>query len=184
MVHCVKSVCIRSSSGPYFLALRLITERYSVSLRIQSKYGKIRTRITPDTETFYAVVEEILCKLMHAFLLFIQIIWSTASIYAWTCFIVLFNFVLQICIILYLNGNACNIQMIPRYILQNKESQQRTEQILEVEPNNLVTWSSETNLVSSSTKTKLMVKGLYPRNLFKKKIKKKSILAFRCFLVL
>ena len=74
--------------------------------------------------------------------------------------------------------------MIPRYILQNKESQQRTEQILEVEPNNLVTWSSETNLVSSSTKTKLMVKGLYPRNLFKKKIKKKSILAFRCFLVL
>ena len=121
MVHYVKSVCIRSSSGPYFLALRLITERYSVSLRIQSKYGKIRTRITPDTETFYAVVEEILCKLMHAFLLFIQIIWSTASIYAWTCFIVLFNFVLQICIILYLNANACNIQMIPRYILIPKQ---------------------------------------------------------------
>ena len=86
--------------------------------------------------------------------------------------------------------------MIPRYILQNKESQQRTEQILEVEPNNLLTWSNETNLVSSSTKTKLMVKRLYPRNLFKnkqtntqtnkqkKKREKKSNLAFRCFLVL
>ena len=55
------------------------------------------------------------------------------------------------------------------YSFQNKESQQRTEQILEVEPNNLLTWSKETNLVSSSTKTKLMVKRLYPRNLFKNK---------------
>ena len=31
-------------SGPYFLAFGLTTKRYSVSLRIQSKCGKIRTR--------------------------------------------------------------------------------------------------------------------------------------------
>ena len=34
-VHCVKSVRIRSYSGPYFPAFRLNTERYSVSLRIK-----------------------------------------------------------------------------------------------------------------------------------------------------
>ena len=34
ILHCVKSVCIRSYSGPYFPAFRLNTERYSVSLRI------------------------------------------------------------------------------------------------------------------------------------------------------
>ena len=33
----------------------LITERYGVSLRIQSICGKIRTRITPNADTFYAV---------------------------------------------------------------------------------------------------------------------------------
>ena len=43
--HRVKSVRIRSYSGP----------TYSVSVRIQSECGKIRTRITPTTETFYAV---------------------------------------------------------------------------------------------------------------------------------
>ena len=30
-------------------------ERYSVSLRIQSECGKTGTRITPNTDTFYAV---------------------------------------------------------------------------------------------------------------------------------
>ena len=30
-------------------------ERYSVSFRVQSECAKMRTRITPDTETFYAV---------------------------------------------------------------------------------------------------------------------------------
>ena len=56
-VHCVKSVRIRSYSGPYFPALRLNTERYSVSLRIQPECEKIRTRITPNTDTFYAVLD-------------------------------------------------------------------------------------------------------------------------------
>ena len=53
--HCVKSVRIRSYSGPHFPAFGLNTERYSVSLRIQSECGKIRTRITPNRDTFYAV---------------------------------------------------------------------------------------------------------------------------------
>ena len=46
ILHCVKSVRIQSFSGPYFPAFGLNTERYSVSLRIQSKRGKIRTRKT------------------------------------------------------------------------------------------------------------------------------------------
>ena len=51
-IHCVKIVSIQSYSGPYFTAFELNT--YSV--RIQSECGKIRTRITPNTETFYAVI--------------------------------------------------------------------------------------------------------------------------------
>ena len=43
-------------SGPYFSAFGLNTERYGVSLRIQSECGKMQTRITPNTDTFYAVL--------------------------------------------------------------------------------------------------------------------------------
>ena len=43
--HCVESVRIGSYSGPYFPTV-------GVSLRIQSKCGKIRTKITPTTDTF------------------------------------------------------------------------------------------------------------------------------------
>ena len=53
--HCVKSVRILSYSGPYFPAFGLNTERYSISLCIQSECGKMRTRITPNTDTFHAV---------------------------------------------------------------------------------------------------------------------------------
>ena len=53
--HCVKSVHIRSYSGPHFPAFGLNTERYGVSLRIQSECGKMRTRITPTTDTLHAV---------------------------------------------------------------------------------------------------------------------------------
>ena len=53
--HCVKSVLIRSYSGPYFPAFGLNTERYSVSLLSQSECEKMRTRITPNADTFYAV---------------------------------------------------------------------------------------------------------------------------------
>ena len=51
----MKSVCMWSFSGPYFPAFGLNTERYSVSLRIQSECGKIRTRKFPNTDTFHAV---------------------------------------------------------------------------------------------------------------------------------
>ena len=50
--HCVKSVRIRSYSGPHFPTFGLNTERYSVSLRIQSKCRKMRTRITPKWTLF------------------------------------------------------------------------------------------------------------------------------------
>ena len=52
--HCVKSVRIRSFSGPYFPAFGLNTERYGVSLHIQSECGKIRPKKTPNTDTFHA----------------------------------------------------------------------------------------------------------------------------------
>ena len=55
-MHCVKSVPIWSFSGPYFLAFGLNTERYSVSLRIQSECGKMRTRKTSNKDTFHAVM--------------------------------------------------------------------------------------------------------------------------------
>ena len=63
--HCVKNIRIRCYSGPHFPAFGLNTERYRlykyrdteyfVSLRIHSDCGEIRTRITPNTDTFYAV---------------------------------------------------------------------------------------------------------------------------------
>ena len=52
---CVKSVRIRSFSGQYFPVFGLHTERYSVSVRIQSQCRKIQTRKTPNTDTFNAV---------------------------------------------------------------------------------------------------------------------------------
>ena len=53
--HCVKSVRIRSYSGPHFPAFGLNTDGYGVSFRIQSECGKMWTRITPNTNTFNAV---------------------------------------------------------------------------------------------------------------------------------
>ena len=49
----MKSVRIRSYSGPHFPVFGLNVERYSVSLRIQSECGKMQARITPNTDTFY-----------------------------------------------------------------------------------------------------------------------------------
>ena len=54
-INCVKSVRIRSYSGPHFPAFWLNLERYEVSLCIQSECGKMGTRITPNMHTFYAV---------------------------------------------------------------------------------------------------------------------------------
>ena len=52
--HCVKSV-----SCLYFPAFGLNTERYGVSFRIQSEYGKIRIRKTSNTDTFQTRVHQI-----------------------------------------------------------------------------------------------------------------------------
>ena len=52
--HCIKSVRIRSFSSPHFPPFGLDTERYGVSLHIQSQCGKVRTRKTPNTATFHA----------------------------------------------------------------------------------------------------------------------------------
>ena len=54
-LRCVKNVRIRSYSGPHFPAFGLNTERYGVSPRNQFECGKRRTKITPNTATFYAV---------------------------------------------------------------------------------------------------------------------------------
>ena len=54
-IDCVKSVRIRSFSGPYFPAFGLNTER--LSLRIHSEYGKMPTKKTPNTDTFHAVID-------------------------------------------------------------------------------------------------------------------------------
>ena len=56
IIHCVKSVHIRSFSGPYFPAFGLNKDRFSASLRIQFKCEKIRTIKTPNTDTLYAVI--------------------------------------------------------------------------------------------------------------------------------
>ena len=53
--HCLKSARIWSYCDRYFSALALNTKRYSVSLRIQIERGKIRGRITPNTDNFYAM---------------------------------------------------------------------------------------------------------------------------------
>ena len=56
VLHCIKSVRIWSFSGSYFPASGPNTERYEVSLHIQSKCEKMRTRKTPNTDTFQAVI--------------------------------------------------------------------------------------------------------------------------------
>ena len=55
LLHYVKGVGIRNYSGPHFLAFGRNKERYGVSHRIRSECAKIRTRITPNTDTFHAV---------------------------------------------------------------------------------------------------------------------------------
>ena len=79
----VKSAHIRSYSGPYFPAFGLNMKRHSVSLRIQSEYGKIQTRITPNTGTFYAVIVSLLLISIS----------STVGYFGNKCF--LFNFIIS-----------------------------------------------------------------------------------------
>ena len=55
--HCVNSNRIWSYSGPHFPAFGLNTDRDGVSLLIQSECGKMRTRITSNTDTLHALLE-------------------------------------------------------------------------------------------------------------------------------
>ena len=55
IIHCVKSVRIGSYPGLLFPHSDWI-QKDSVSLRIQSKCGKIRTGINRNTDTFYTVI--------------------------------------------------------------------------------------------------------------------------------
>ena len=68
--HCVKSVHVRSFSGSIFPAFGLNTERYSVSLRIQSECEKIRivTLTIPNIDTFDAVCDFKLMPLLEEYL--------------------------------------------------------------------------------------------------------------------
>ena len=76
--HCVKSVQIRSFSGPYFPAFGLNTERCRVSLHIQSEWGKIWTRKKSVFGHFSRSVREMNCslnQLVQYFLPLSSVIW-------------------------------------------------------------------------------------------------------------
>ena len=58
---------IRNYSGQHFPALGLKTDRQGVSLRIQTECSKIRTRKTPNTDTFQGV--QVVLRLLSFFLM-------------------------------------------------------------------------------------------------------------------
>ena len=60
--RCIKSLRIRSFSGPYFPAFGLNTERYSISLRIQSECGKRWTRKSPNKDILHFSRSVVQCK--------------------------------------------------------------------------------------------------------------------------
>ena len=68
-IHSVKSVRTLGYSGPHFPAFGLNTERYGVFLRIHFKCGKLWTRITPNTDTFQAVIVTLVLKLLEEVIL-------------------------------------------------------------------------------------------------------------------
>ena len=61
-MYCVKSVSVWSYTGSYFPGFRLNTERYQLYLRIQSESRKIRSRITPNRDTFHLVIFKVVSK--------------------------------------------------------------------------------------------------------------------------
>ena len=63
--QCVKSVRNRSLSGMYFPAFGLNTERYSGSLRIQSKCGKIRNKKLRIRTLFSSAAYRILIRFLQ-----------------------------------------------------------------------------------------------------------------------
>ena len=82
-VHCVKSVCIRSLSGPHFPAFERNTKRCEVSLCIQSKCWKIRTR-SSEYGHFHPVVvkrdaSEIGCCVLPKEYNFLGLFWRISN---------------------------------------------------------------------------------------------------------
>ena len=63
-------------SVSHFLAFGLNTARYGVSLRIQSEYGKIQTRKTLNTDTFHAVFNKEMSKVLKIYPIFQPLIYS------------------------------------------------------------------------------------------------------------
>ena len=92
-LHCVKSVRIRSYSGPYFPTFGVNTERYEVSVRIQSEREKMWIRITPNTDTFHTVLP------IHLFSkwenIFFKLFWKFSNDF----------------------GNPVNVNFAPRFLL-------------------------------------------------------------------
>ena len=72
ILHSGKSVRIQIYSGPHFFHIFSHSDWIRRDTRIQSECGKIQTRITPKTDTFYAVK----CKgetkrIVHNFLIIV-----------------------------------------------------------------------------------------------------------------
>ena len=70
--HCVKNVRIRSYSGPHFSRIFRIWTEYgeilrisSYSVRMQENAGKMRTKITPNTDNFCAVHHIFKCSMLY-----------------------------------------------------------------------------------------------------------------------
>ena len=57
--HYLKRVHIRSCTDPYFPAFALNMEIYKVKIRIQSEFGKIRARKTPNKDALHAVTSNV-----------------------------------------------------------------------------------------------------------------------------
>ena len=106
--NCVKIVCIRSFSGPHFPAFGLNSEIYRVNLRIQSKCRKMRTRKTPNTDTFYTA--KIPSKLVK---------FSVNVIYAYLTYI--FNVIYINVITFNVFSNSAKIALV-RLIFKKKNS--------------------------------------------------------------
>ena len=71
-INCVKNVRIGSFSAPYFPPFGR-----NVSLLVHSECGKIRTRKTPNTDTFHAVISwTVFAHISHLWILNIFAIWN------------------------------------------------------------------------------------------------------------
>ena len=87
----MKSVRIPSYSGPHFPAFGLNMERYGVSLRIQSACGKMRTRITPNPDSCFAVALLLCSNVLH----FFKKMQTSVKMFCWPYAISLFFYIMK-----------------------------------------------------------------------------------------